>query len=143
MRTPDRFRPRVEWLDRRDCPAVFGNPWPDPGLTLSFVPDGTVVNGVASRLSETFPGVAPEVWQREVLRAFQTWIVAANVDVGLVADGGEAVGIAGPAQSDKRFGDVRVAALPLAPDVAALAMPYDVAAGTRAGDIWFNSAVSF
>jgi hypothetical protein len=142
-RKPGRFRPQVERLDPRDCPAVFGNAWPDPGLTLSFVPDGTSVNGTGSRLDQMFAGVNPAVWQREVLRAFQTWAEVAHVNVGMVADGGQPVGSGGPPQSDPRFGDVRIAGLPLGDRVAALGMPYDAAAGNRSGDVWFNSSLPF
>jgi hypothetical protein len=141
--TRDRVRPRVEPLDPRISPAVFGNPWPDPDLTLSFAPDGTDVNGSPSRLAGTFAGIPTAVWQREVLRAFQTWVSVADVDVGVVADGGQPAGAAGAPQADGRFGDVRVAAVPLAEDAAALALPFDPTAGTRAGDVWFNAAETF
>lgn len=138
-----RFRPTVEALDARVVPATFGNPWPSANLTLSFVPDGTDVNGAPSRLSEVFAGIPTDVWQGEILRAFQTWAVAANVNVGLVADDGSPLGAPGSPQGDVRFGDVRVAAVPLAPNAAALALPYDATAGTRSGDVWFNSSLPF
>jgi hypothetical protein len=137
------FRPELESLDERAVPAVFGNPWPSANLTLSFAADGTDVNGAPSQLSAAFAGIPAGVWQGEILRAFQTWAVNANVNVGLVPDGGQPLGAPGSPQGDARFGDVRVAAVPLAPGAAALAAPFDLAAGTRSGDVWFNSTVPF
>lgn len=133
----------VESLDRRDCPAVFGNPWPTSNLTLSFVPDGTFVNGAVSQLSTTLAKIPPELREREVLRAFQTWIASANVNVGVVIDNGLPIGTAGAPHADPRFGDVRIAAIPLPTDVVALGLPFDATAGTRAGDVWFNSNLPF
>jgi hypothetical protein len=105
----------LESLDGRIVPAVFGNPWPVSNLTLSFAPDGTGVNGSANQLSQTFSAIPADLWQSEVLRAFQTWALNANVNIGLVPDGGQPFGTPGSPQGDTRFGDVRVAAVPLAP----------------------------
>ncbi|MFL5331255.1 MAG: matrixin family metalloprotease [Gemmataceae bacterium] len=110
---------------------------------MSFAPDGTSVNGVASQLSSAFAGIPSAAWQQEILRAIQTWAVAANVNVGLVADRGQDFGVPGVPQGDSRFGDIRIAAVPLDGRSIALATPYDVTAGTRAGDVWFNSAAPF
>ena len=46
-------------------------------------------------------------------------------------------------QGDARFGDVRVAAAPTDASAAALAIPFDVTAGSWAGDLRFNSGASF
>src|SRR3954454_14909996 len=102
-----RRRFEFEPLEDRAVPATFGVPWSDPGhLTLSFVPDGTPIAGHASSLFRTLGAVAPpSAWQGEILRAFQTWAVNANVNIGLVADGGQALGVAGASQHDPRFGD--------------------------------------
>ena len=137
-RSHHRFRPLAEELDRRDAPAVFGVAWPTPNLTLSFAPDGTDVNGSPSRLTATIG----DAGRAEVLRAVQTWAAAANVNVGLVADGGQPLGVAGGPVHDPRFGDIRVAAAPL-DGVVALALPFDLTAGTRSGDIVFNSRLPF
>ena len=52
--------------------------------------------------------VAPTAtWEREILRAFQTWLAQVNVDVGVTADGGQPLGTLGAVQSDTRFGDIR------------------------------------
>src|SRR5262245_22958148 len=138
-----RFRPEVESLDAREVPAVFGNPWAGSNLTLSFAPDGADVNGAPSDLSHLFADIPIDVWQGEILRAFQTWAVNANVNAGVVADGGQAFGAPGSPQGDARFGDIRIAAVPLAPDALALGTPFEVAAGTRSGDVLLNSSVLF
>src|SRR5207249_653277 len=61
------------------------------------------------------------------------------INVGLVADGGAPVGGPGAIQGDLRFGDIRIAAHPMAPDVLSLGTHFDPLAGTRSGDIVFNS----
>lgn len=138
-----RFRPQLESFGDRVVPAVFGNPWPTSNLTLSFAPDGTDVNGHASESAAAFAGIPADVWQREVLRAFQAWAAVANVNVGVVGDGGQVFGTPGSPQGDVRFGDIRIGAVPMADDVAALAAPFDLNAGTRSGDVWFNSSLPF
>src|SRR5438874_9733974 len=92
----------IEVLEDRSVPATFGVPWSDPGhLTLSFVPDGTAIAGHTSSLFQTLGAVAPSAaWEVQILRAFQTWAVNANVNIGLVADGGQALGVAGGSQHD-------------------------------------------
>ena len=101
--------PTVEQLEERIVPVVWGNPWPDAmHLTLSFVQDGTPAGTNASQLQSLLDAQASrQAWQREVLRSFQTWAVNANINIGLVADGGQALGSAGRPQGDARFGDVR------------------------------------
>src|SRR2546421_314890 len=86
-----------ERLEDRDVPATFGVAWPDPQhLTVSFVPDGTAVDGTQSGLFQALNGTAPTpAWQAELLRALQTWAASANVNIGVVTDGGQAIGSAG------------------------------------------------
>jgi hypothetical protein len=75
-----------------------------------------------------------------VLQAFQAWADTANVDFGLVADGGQPFGVDGLAQRDPRFGDVRIGAIALASDVLAIAVPQNEAvAGTWGGEVLFNA----
>src|SRR5262249_30697856 len=92
-----RQRLTVELLEDRAVPATFGVPWTDPSrLTLSFAPDGTSIAGHTSSLIQTLNAQQPAaVWQQEILQAFQTWAVQANINIGLVNDGGQAFGIAG------------------------------------------------
>lgn len=142
------FRPLVlERLEDRTAPATFGNPWLDARhLTLSFVPDGTKIGGQPSRLFQTLnadTGVASSVWEMEILRAVQAWTSVVDVDVGIVADGGQALGTSGRIHGDPRFGDIRIAAAPLSGAGIAIANPYDPTAGTLAGDVIFNTSNMF
>lgn len=130
----------VEELEDRTVPTGFGVAWPDAQhLTLSFVPDQAPSSG-ASDLFRTLDALAPPaVWQTQILRAFQTWAQYANINIGVVSDDGEALGVAGAPQGDTRFGDIRVAAFALNSRELALASPFDVLAGTNSGDVRLNS----
>ena len=97
-----------------------------------------MVNGAASSLFQSMPGQSA-TWQREILRALQTWVAAANIDVDLVSDSGASIGTRGPTQGDSRFGDIRVAARPLSDNVLAITAPPGYLGGTRSGDIVINS----
>jgi len=141
-----RTRLGIEALEDRTTPTQFGNPWADPThLTLSFAPDGTRVLGVPSSAQASLGHTMPAaVWQKAVLRAVQTWSEVANISVGLVADGGQVFGAAGPVQRDPRFGDIRVGGLPMGGEALAEAVPPDpFVSGTLAGDIFINTRKAF
>jgi hypothetical protein len=128
---------RLEPLEDRLAPAVFGYPWPDPShLTVSFVPAGTLAGATLTQNVTDAERVG-------VLRALQTWEAAANVNFAVVPDSGLPLGAAGPAQGDPRFGDVRVALLPLSADVVSTSVPFSPGAGTWSGDMLFNSTCTF
>src|SRR5262245_11705628 len=135
----------AERLEDRDVPATFGVAWPDPQhLTVSFVPDKAAASGPASGLFHTLKDVASTaVWQTEILRALQTWAVQSNINIGLVKDGALFVGATGALQGDPRFGDIRLSARQEGDSVLAFTAPVDLLAGTRAGDIEFNSSAQF
>src|SRR3954467_10184085 len=105
MKSPTRRPLRLELRESRLTPAAFNVPWPEAAsLSLSFAPDGTAAAGQASALFQTLGPRAPAaVWQREILRAFQTWAVESNINVGVVADGGLPFGTLGLKQGDPRF----------------------------------------
>lgn len=138
-------RLHVELLESRTTPAAIGFPWPEAGsLTLSFAPDGTQAGNQTDRLYQTLGNLPTTRWQTEILRAFQTWVIQTNVNVGLVPDGGQPFGILGLKQGDPRFGDVRIGALPMGSDTVAVADPYDpFVANTWVGDVFLNSTQSF
>jgi hypothetical protein len=144
MRAP---RPRlgVEVLADRCLPTMFGIPWADPNhLTLSFAPDGTATPYGPNSLYATLGASVPTAsWQRDVLRAFQTWAVNANIDIGLVADGGQPLGAVGAVQWDSRFGDIRVAAAALSPSLLGSGSPFSWSGTTLSGDVVFNNSASF
>src|SRR5437660_12272343 len=98
-------KPTLEILEDRVTPSTFGSIWPNPGnMTLSFVPDGTDAGGAPSSLFRTLNAYAPTAaWETQILRAFQTWAMATNVNIGVVNDGGQALGSTGAVQGDARF----------------------------------------
>jgi hypothetical protein len=135
----------LEQLEDRMAPAVFGTPWPDARhLTLSFVPDRTAVASNGSSLFQTLDAIKPAAqWQDEILRAIQTWAAVANLNVGVVADGGQPFGAPGLVQGDARFGDIRIGAQPMDSLSLAVATPPGSSSGTWAGDILLNSNYDF
>ena len=135
----------VEPLEIRDTPT--GTPWLDAAnLSLSFVPDGTAISGQPSNLFAQLGGTPTAAWEREVLRAFQTWAVQTNINIGLTPDSGLPMGVPGAPQKDPRFGDIRIGGRPLAGTAAnsmAETVPYDYAAGTWSGDVILNTSYPF
>ena len=117
----------------------------DVHLTLSFAADGTSIAGQANGLASLFDAIAPrEVWQDKILTAFQTWTVNTNADIGVVDDGGQAFGTGGASQGDNRFGDIRIGAIAMAPNVAAVSVPIDgLVSGTWFADVLFNTAYNY
>src|SRR5215218_2473162 len=101
-----RSRPlALERLEERLTPATSGVTWPDAShLTLSFVPDGTRVGDSQSNMFAALNATGTTAaWQQAILRAFQAWAGPANINVGVVADGGQALGTSGIVQGDARF----------------------------------------
>jgi hypothetical protein len=136
----------MESLEGRAVPATFGVPWADPSrLTLSFAPDGTSIAAHTSSLFQTLDAQQPTVdWQKEILQAFQTWAVQSNLNIGLVSDGGQAFGTAGPAQHDPRFGDIRVGAQAMSPSALSISVPNDpTLSSSWGGDVLLNSNETF
>ncbi|GIW81219.1 MAG: hypothetical protein KatS3mg105_3026 [Gemmatales bacterium] len=141
-RFANKTRLALESLEDRCLPSATALPWPDAQhLTISFAPDGTDIAGSESALYRILDSVAAtQTWQTEMLRAFQTWVIHGNVNVGLVADSGEAFGTAGALQGDSRFGDIRIGTYPLSSEVVAVASPFDFLAGTWSGDVKLSEA---
>jgi hypothetical protein len=144
MRTPPRRRPSLEILEDRRLPAIFGLPWPDPQhLTLSFAPDGAAVGSGPSVLNQTLNTLMPSAnWKLDILRAFQSWAVLGNINLGLVADTGAPSGQPGPLQGNSGFGDIRIGAQPLSSDEVAIATPFDLF-DNSSGDVLLNSNAPF
>jgi hypothetical protein len=89
--------------------------------------------------------VAPEaVWRENILRAFQTWAIHTNADIGMVGDGGQAFGSPGATQQDDRFGDIRIGAIAASPEVGAVSVPVDnFVSGTWLADVLFNTQFGY
>jgi Matrixin len=135
---------RMEALEDRTTPAIFGEPWLDGRhLTLSFAADGTPISGVGSNLASVFSGFAnADAARFELLRAFQTWAYNANLNIGIVSDNSAQFGTAGAIQSDPRFGDIRIGARDLAGDVIAVTAPFSLLTA-NSGDLILNSGKWF
>src|SRR5262249_46873170 len=134
------LRLAMERLESRDVPATFGVPWLDgSNLTLSFAPDGTTTFDGPSALSQTLNSLGANAAKLEILRAFQTWASQANVNIGVVADGGQPFGANGAIQGDTRFGDIRLFAQALGSDQLAETSPFNILGGSNAGDVTLNS----
>jgi hypothetical protein len=136
----------LEALEDRSTPATYGNPWHDAThLTLSFVPDGTVIAGHQSTLFQTLNQQMPTAtWQRLIAHAVQTWADYANISVGVVADGGQPFGTPGQMQGDPRFGDIRIGAQAMAASAISVSVPHDpFLSGTWSGDVLLNSTYDF
>jgi hypothetical protein len=135
----------VEALEERCTPATSGIAWPNgQQMTLSFVPDGTKVDGYFSSLFKTLNSqTSTAAWEREILRAFQSWAQYANLNVGVVSDGGQPLGTAGAVQGDSRFGDIRVAAAPLASGTLITNTSFQWSGTTWSGDVVVNSNYLF
>lgn len=134
----------VESLEERRLMANFGTPWPDArSLSISFPTDQAAVGAYRNAAREVLDQVADRVqWQEAALRAFQTWAVQANINVGLVTDRGDDFGAVGLSTNDPRFGEFRIGAFP---QVAALAnaLPYQQIAGTWSGDVLLNTHTNY
>ncbi len=135
----------IEPFEERLAPATFGVPWPDARhLTLSFAPDGTTVGDRTSELFRLLDtSMPPAVWQGEILRAAQAWVAEGNLNIALVPDSGVPFGARGPLQGDAEVGAIRFSAVPMAPEIIAIGTPYDLTAGTWAGDVRLNSNYRF
>ena len=136
---------RIETLEDRATPAVWNNPWPEPGrLTLSFAPDGTrYADGTPSALFATLgQQMTTAEWQGEFLRAAQQWAAVAGINISVVADSGKPFDQAGPIQGSADYGDIRVGAKPLADSSLIVTTPFDLL-GAGAGDVVVNVGKAF
>ena len=138
-------RPFVfERLESRIVRAAVGLPWRDPlHLTISFAPDGTAIAGDSSVLFQDLDAQFPSAaaWQDDIVSAFQTWAAQTNISVDMMTDNGAPFGTAGLMQGDPRFGDIRIGARPMSPEVMAITAPPDpYMSGTLSGDMILNSA---
>src|SRR6266404_960415 len=112
LRSPMR-RPRLhlETLETRLMPySASGYAWLHPELvTLSFVPDGTNLGGIASNLFATFNSKfgSQATWQNQILKAAQVWAQQTNLNFSLVSDNGADIGSDNYQQGDPAFGDIR------------------------------------
>jgi hypothetical protein len=84
-------------------------------VTVSFVPDGTLVNGTQhSQMFQALNAQAPSTaaWEQDVLNDLHSIPALAGVSFTVGKDDGEALNSSGAVQNDPRFGAIRIAATP-------------------------------
>src|SRR5262245_18564857 len=108
-------------------------------ITFSFMPDGTRVGGTPSALFQTLKAkYATATWEQQFIQAAALWENVTGINMSLVPDGGQALGVSGNQQGDSRFGDIRIGAIPLPAGILAQTiLPPPINGGTDAGDILF------
>ncbi len=131
-------------LESRRLLAAFGTPWPEPrDLTISFPADGVEVGKYANDIRDTLDQVADrQQWEELALRAFQTWAIHTDINVGLRNDFDLDFGAPGLTVGDPRFGDFRIGSFPQIGLVAS-SVPFQAVAGTYSGDLLLNSNEQF
>lgn len=141
-----RFEARTLQLEMLEVRRVFSGDvaWNQgAALTLSFTPDGTQIGEHTSSLFNTLAGLNEASWQEAVIRGFQTWAQYVNVNLGVVDDWGMPFGILNDA-SVRRFGEIRIGAVPMSSDTLAFSIPNDeYSGGSWSGDVLFNSEGNF
>ncbi len=151
FRTRHKTRPTKRIQKARHCEAleariVFDSDgaWSDAAaLTLSFAPDGALIGSHANALQATMDGLGAQSWQDVILEAFQTWAQYVNINVGVVDDLGVPFGTPTDA-TIRRFGDIRIGAIPMSPETLAVSVPNDeTSGGSWSGDVLFNSLGDF
>jgi hypothetical protein len=141
---PHRFRPVLEPLEARVVPyALSGFTWANPNVSVSFMPDGTLISSsYPSNLFAVYNAAYPQAtWQREVARALQAWADVSNLNFHFVTDDGSPQGTPGLAQGDPRFGDIRIGGYNMGSGI--LGLGWNPGSTTTAGDVELNTASAF
>jgi hypothetical protein len=104
-------QPRLEHLETRALLyALTGQSWSNPAhISYSIVGDGVSWDHGTSNLNARLNTQAgSDVWKRELARALQTWASVANINITRANDSNLPFDVAGQAQGDTRFGDIRI-----------------------------------
>jgi len=140
-----RCRLALEPLESRLVPyALSGYTWANPNVSVSFMPDGTLISsGYPSDLFAVYNAAYPQAtWQYEVAKALQAWADVSNLNFHFVADDGSPQGTAGLAQGDSRFGDIRIGGFNMGSGI--LGMGWNPSAtATTGGDVALATASAF
>src|SRR6266581_9345524 len=138
---PARYRLALEPLENRLVPyALSGFSWANPNVSVSFMPDGTLIaSSYPSALFATYNAAYPTAtWQREFARALQSWADVSNLNFHFVADDGSPQGTTGLAQGDSRFGDIRIGGYNMGSGI--LGIGWNPNNTTTAGDVELGTA---
>ncbi len=147
-RARSKVRPALESLESRVVLySASGAAWPNPQIiTISFMPDGTNLGGVASNLQSTFnsiPSLASQ-WKSIILEAAQVWAQQTNINFMVVPDNGAPSGSGLYQQGDPGFGDIRIGGCNFGDNTLALTtQPPPLNNFSIAGDIMFNTGEGF
>lgn len=143
----------LEILESRDMPSAVGMAWPDAqNLTLSFAPDGTTIAAYSqsaddeaqpSALFGEMSFASMTDWQMQILKAFQTWAVQSNINIGLTGDGGTPFGVESNLDGVAPGGEIRVGAFSTSEEVIAINQPFSILTGAWSGDLLYNTTQNF
>src|SRR5262249_18759784 len=139
-----RRRPALEPLEERLVPyALSGYTWANPNVSVSFMPDGTLISSsYPSNLFAVYDAAyPPATWQREVARALQAWANVSNLNFHFVSDDGSPQGTPGLAQGDSRFGDIRIGGYGMGSGILGGGWERDNT--TTGGDVKLNTTTGF
>ena len=143
-----RSQPGLEPLESRVVLySATGNAWMNPAVvTISFMPDGTSLDGPTSNLISTFnnnPYLAGK-WQNVILKAAQVWAQQTNVNFVIVPDDGAPSGGGNHQEGDPNHGDIRIGGYNFGSSTLAWSyQPPPVNNFSLAGDVTFNTAMPF
>jgi hypothetical protein len=146
------IRLELNTFEDRLVPAAMFSWANASNLTLSFANDGialhalqgssnstSVTNDIFAELNSI---ASSSAWQRELLRAFQTWASKTNVNFGLISDTGLSLGEAiNPTLG--RNPDIRLTAFDQQSDVVAISTFSNPIAGDWGGNLLLNSNKTF
>ena len=141
---PQRYRLCLELLEDRTVPYVLsGFQWANPNVSVSFMPDGTLIAGAyPSNLFAVYDAAyAQATWQRQIALALQAWADVSNLNFHFVSDNGAPQGTAGLAQGDPRFGDIRIGGYNMGSGI--LGIGWNPNSTTTGGDVELNTSSAF
>jgi hypothetical protein len=149
-RRPLRAQLGLECLETRLTPALSGDAWNFPKLmTISFVPDGTVIgpNRETSNLFATFNAKfgSTSAWQNVILKAAQVYAQVTNVNFSVIPDNGTPIGGGNYQQGDPGMGDIRIGGFGFSnnSNIALAYMPPPDNTDSYSGDLQFNTNLTF
>lgn len=144
--SPTWTRPSLTALEDRVVPySPYGIEWANTNISVSYMPDGTQLDGGRSELFAELNAIAPTAtWQREIARALQTWAQYAPINFHFVPDDGSPKATIGLTQGNSGFGDIRFEAHAGSGYLAYAYGPNVETVGyTDGGDVSFNSNYTF